>query len=280
MIGPTNHDARTFPQHSWDRRPRSVKRARTGVADSLRDDGGRTSFPRAALRPRGLRRLGRAAGAALRRRHARAGGGAARVEPLPDHARRDARRGRGRVGGGDAARLARVRGAETRRRTFVLRGAAPIPPGGRDARADIAAGGGAAGAVVGGARGRRLDEAARMDDGRAPRGAHGAARHRAGRRVAADGGRAGRLTDRWARRSTAAVAGRPAAEGIDPAGEEHVLFVVDGEREVGAIRAALARETLYMADGHHRYESALGHREVRRRRAGSPGRATSRRTSC
>ena len=65
-----------------------------------------------------------------------------------------------------------------------------------------------------------------------------------------------------------AAAGRPAAEGIDPAGEEHALFVVVGEREVDAIRAALARETLYMADGHHRYESALGHREVRRRRAG------------
>ena len=66
----------------------------------------------------------------------------------------------------------------------------------------------------------------------------------------------------------AAVAGRPAAAGVDPAGEEHALYVVDGEREVGAIRAALVRETLYMADGHHRYESALGHREVRRRRAG------------
>ena len=65
-----------------------------------------------------------------------------------------------------------------------------------------------------------------------------------------------------------AVAGRPAAEGVDPAGEEHALFVVEGEREVGAIRAALARETLYMADGHHRYESALGHREVRKQRAG------------
>ena len=139
--------------------------------------------------------------------------------------------------------------------------------GGEDARADIAAGGGAAGAVVGGARGRRLDEAARMDDGRAPRGAHDAARHRARRRLAADGGRAGRLRGAG-RGAGGAVAGRPAAAGIDPAGEEHALFVVDGEREVGAIRAALARETLYMADGHHRYESALGHREVRRRRAG------------
>ena len=60
----------------------------------------------------------------------------------------------------------------------------------------------------------------------------------------------------------------PEPAGADPAGEEHALFVVDGEREVGAIRAALARETLYMADGHHRYESALGHREVRRQRTG------------
>ncbi len=65
-----------------------------------------------------------------------------------------------------------------------------------------------------------------------------------------------------------AAAGRPAAEGVDPAGEEHALFVIEGEREVDAIRAALTRETLYLADGHHRYESALGHRELRRRRAG------------
>ena len=66
----------------------------------------------------------------------------------------------------------------------------------------------------------------------------------------------------------AAAGGRPAAEGVDPAGEEQALFVVEGEREVDAIRAALARETLYLADGHHRYESALGHRDLRQRRAG------------
>lgn len=66
----------------------------------------------------------------------------------------------------------------------------------------------------------------------------------------------------------AAAAGRPAAEGVDAAGEEHALFVVEGEREVDAIHAALTRETLYIADGHHRYESALGHCEGRQRRAG------------
>ena len=60
----------------------------------------------------------------------------------------------------------------------------------------------------------------------------------------------------------------PVATGTDAAGEEHALIVVDGEREVAAIRDALSRETLYIADGHHRYESALAYRDERKARAG------------
>ena len=59
-----------------------------------------------------------------------------------------------------------------------------------------------------------------------------------------------------------------AAQGTDAAGESHELVVVDGERDVDTIRDALARETLYIADGHHRYESALAHRDERARRSG------------
>ena len=55
--------------------------------------------------------------------------------------------------------------------------------------------------------------------------------------------------------------GTPAASGTDPAGEEHILHVVDDARAVAALREGLAGETLYIADGHHRYESALEYRD-------------------
>ena len=61
---------------------------------------------------------------------------------------------------------------------------------------------------------------------------------------------------------------QPTVEGADPSGESHELVVVEDEIAIAAIREALAGESLYMADGHHRYESALGHREQRSRRAG------------
>lgn len=59
-----------------------------------------------------------------------------------------------------------------------------------------------------------------------------------------------------------------AVTGTDPAGEEHALIVVDDEEQTRVIREALAGETLYIADGHHRYESALTYAEERRSRAG------------
>ena len=60
----------------------------------------------------------------------------------------------------------------------------------------------------------------------------------------------------------------PVVAGTDAAGDEHSLVVVEDETDVGVIREALARETLYMADGHHRYESALSYRDDRARKAG------------
>ena len=60
----------------------------------------------------------------------------------------------------------------------------------------------------------------------------------------------------------------PAATGTDAAGEDHTLFVIDDETDIAAIRDALSRETLYIADGHHRYESALAYRDARQAKAG------------
>ena len=56
-------------------------------------------------------------------------------------------------------------------------------------------------------------------------------------------------------------AGAAAASGTDPAGEEHSLHVVNDARAVTVLRDALGGEMLYIADGHHRYESALEYRD-------------------
>ena len=46
-------------------------------------------------------------------------------------------------------------------------------------------------------------------------------------------------------------------EGTDPTGDFHTLRRIDGANTVMRIGEAFANDTIYMADGHHRYESAL-----------------------
>ncbi|MDE2968395.1 MAG: DUF1015 domain-containing protein [Chloroflexota bacterium] len=46
-------------------------------------------------------------------------------------------------------------------------------------------------------------------------------------------------------------------EGTDPTGDSHTLRRIDGANTVMRIGNAFAHDTIYMADGHHRYESAL-----------------------
>lgn len=53
----------------------------------------------------------------------------------------------------------------------------------------------------------------------------------------------------------------PVVTGSDPNGDHHRLRVIDQPDTVEALHAALARESVYMADGHHRYESALADRD-------------------
>jgi uncharacterized protein (DUF1015 family) len=55
----------------------------------------------------------------------------------------------------------------------------------------------------------------------------------------------------------------PAEACVDDEGVEHCLFPLEGEL-VERIRAAIAAEPLVIADGHHRYETALAYREERR----------------
>lgn len=46
-------------------------------------------------------------------------------------------------------------------------------------------------------------------------------------------------------------------KGDDPTGDSHTLRRIDGANTVMRIGEAFANDTIYMADGHHRYESAL-----------------------
>ncbi len=47
------------------------------------------------------------------------------------------------------------------------------------------------------------------------------------------------------------------SQGTDPMGDAHTLRRIDGANTVMRIGDAFANDTIYMADGHHRYESAL-----------------------
>lgn len=59
----------------------------------------------------------------------------------------------------------------------------------------------------------------------------------------------------------------PLADFTGDDGQRHVLLQVADEPSVRALAAALAGQTLYVADGHHRYETALGYLEERRAQA-------------
>src|SRR5438105_2754887 len=59
------------------------------------------------------------------------------------------------------------------------------------------------------------------------------------------------------------AAGGPAVSCVDEDGAEHCLFPVEGD-PVEAIRAAIASAPLVIADGHHRYETALAYQEQQR----------------
>ena len=56
-----------------------------------------------------------------------------------------------------------------------------------------------------------------------------------------------------------AVAAEPAFEATDGRGDRHRLWVVDDERRIEVLRKAAAASKATMADGHHRYETALNH---------------------
>lgn len=63
------------------------------------------------------------------------------------------------------------------------------------------------------------------------------------------------------------ASGAPIAEFTSDDGQSHALRRISAPRTLEALTAAFELETLYIADGHHRYETALGYRDERRARA-------------
>jgi uncharacterized protein (DUF1015 family) len=70
-------------------------------------------------------------------------------------------------------------------------------------------------------------------------------------------GRLGAATSRAAREA-------PLAQAREPGGEMHTLYRLADQAAIGAISDLFRDRTLYVADGHHRYETALAYRDERR----------------
>src|SRR5712675_1035699 len=64
------------------------------------------------------------------------------------------------------------------------------------------------------------------------------------------------------------AAAAPATEMRDEYGVLHRLWVIAEPQRVAAIQKAMEQQKLVIADGHHRYETALNYRNERRTRAG------------
>lgn len=64
-------------------------------------------------------------------------------------------------------------------------------------------------------------------------------------------------------------AGPPDAEWTDDDGVGHATWVVDDPDRIERIAAAVASNPVVVADGHHRYETSLQHRDERRAESGS-----------
>jgi uncharacterized protein (DUF1015 family) len=66
------------------------------------------------------------------------------------------------------------------------------------------------------------------------------------------------------------VSGPPAMETTDADGTVHRFWQVSDQGAIEAVREAMADRTILIADGHHRYETALAYRDEVRAREGDP----------
>ena len=65
------------------------------------------------------------------------------------------------------------------------------------------------------------------------------------------------------------VAGRPQMEVMHGDGVVHRIWTMTDRTDLDAIAGALADQPIYIADGHHRYDTALNYRNERRKAAGA-----------
>lgn len=68
-----------------------------------------------------------------------------------------------------------------------------------------------------------------------------------------------------------APAGAPAADAYDDDGVRHQLWVVDDPATLDAVRTAVGSSPVVLADGHHRYQTALTYQAEVRSRCGGAG---------
>lgn len=69
------------------------------------------------------------------------------------------------------------------------------------------------------------------------------------------------------------LAGEPQASALDDEGQEHDMWVVTDPGLLQEIQAVFAQRPLFIADGHHRYETALAYKEERAAAEGDDERA-------
>src|SRR2546421_7698333 len=65
-------------------------------------------------------------------------------------------------------------------------------------------------------------------------------------------------------------ASAPEVELCDEYGVAHRLWIISAPEQIAAIQRAMSPQTLVIADGHHRYETALNYRNERRAQAAQP----------
>jgi len=63
---------------------------------------------------------------------------------------------------------------------------------------------------------------------------------------------------------------RPPVQTMDQKEVQHAVWVISDRHTIEEVRAVLATETLFIADGHHRYETGLAFREHAAQAAGGP----------
>ncbi|MBI5848537.1 MAG: DUF1015 domain-containing protein [Nitrospirae bacterium] len=64
---------------------------------------------------------------------------------------------------------------------------------------------------------------------------------------------------------------KPYIEAMDASGSVHRLWQIDDDKSVGAITAELANKAVFIADGHHRYETALEYQKEMQKKEGPSG---------